>query len=81
MSGILRGVGDTRTPMIAGIVSGVINMILDPFLIFGWWIFPELGVSGAAYATVFSRLFASAYIFYVVLRGKTIFFENESTKF
>ncbi len=71
MSGILRGVGDTRTPMIAGIVSGVINMILDPFLIFGWWIFPELGVSGAAYATVFSRLFASAYIFYVVLRGKT----------
>lgn len=71
MSGILRGVGDTRTPMIAGIVSGVINMILDPFLIFGWWIFPELGISGAAYATVISRVFASGYIFYVVLRGKT----------
>ncbi|GMQ59182.1 MATE family efflux transporter [Vallitalea sediminicola] len=71
MSGILRGVGDTRTPMIAGIVSGIINMILDPFLIFGWWIFPELGISGAAYATVISRVFASGYIFYVVLRGKT----------
>ncbi|WP_304944308.1 MATE family efflux transporter [Vallitalea guaymasensis] len=71
MSGILRGIGDTRTPMIAGIVSGVINMILDPFLIFGWWIFPELGISGAAYATVISRVFASGYIFYVVLRGKT----------
>lgn len=71
MSGILRGVGDTRTPMIAGIVSGIMNMVLDPFLIFGWWIFPELGISGAAYATVFSRFFASIYIFYVVLRGKT----------
>ncbi|GMQ60933.1 MATE family efflux transporter [Vallitalea maricola] len=71
MSGILRGIGDTRTPMIAGIVSGVINMILDPFLIFGWGIFPELGISGAAYATVISRVFASGYIFYVVLRGKT----------
>ncbi|MCT4688772.1 MATE family efflux transporter [Vallitalea sp.] len=71
MSGILRGIGDTRTPMIAGIVSGVINMILDPFLIFGWGIFPELGITGAAYATVISRVFASGYIFYVVLRGKT----------
>lgn len=71
MSGILRGVGDTRTPMIAGVLSGILNMVLDPFLIFGWWGFPELGVAGAAYATVFSRLIASIYIFYVVVRGKT----------
>ncbi|GKX29755.1 MATE family efflux transporter [Vallitalea longa] len=71
MSGILRGIGDTKTPMIAGIVSGLINMVLDPFLIFGWGFFPELGISGAAYATVISRIFAAGYIFYVVLRGKT----------
>lgn len=71
MSGILRGIGDTKTPMIAGVVSGILNMILDPLLIFGWGIFPELGISGAAYATVISRIFAAGYIFYVVLRGKT----------
>lgn len=71
MSGLLRGIGDTKTPMIAGVVSGIINMVLDPLLIFGFGIFPELGLSGAAYATVISRIFAAAYIFYMVLRGKT----------
>ncbi len=71
MGGILRGVGDTTTPMVAGVLSGIVNIIIDPILIFGWGIIPELGVAGAAYATVFSRIFASAYIFYVVYRGKT----------
>lgn len=71
MSGILRGVGDTKTPMIAGVFSGIVNMILDPFLIFGWGIFPKYGVVGAAYATVVSRVIASLFIFYMVYRGKT----------
>ncbi|MFO7637331.1 MAG: MATE family efflux transporter [Clostridia bacterium] len=68
ISSILRGVGDTKTPMIAGIISGLMNAVLDPFLIYGWWIFPELGVSGAAYATVFSRFLVTLYLLWYVFK-------------
>ncbi|MFB6213415.1 MAG: MATE family efflux transporter [Candidatus Nanohaloarchaea archaeon] len=52
---LLRGYGDTLTPMMLMLGSVVLNIILDPFLIFGWWIFPDMGVTGAAVATVFCR--------------------------
>lgn len=55
----LRGVGDTIRPMFLVIASNVVNMVLDPFLIFGWGFFPELGVAGAAWATLLSRLLAA----------------------
>ena len=54
-SELLRGSGDAVRPMIFMITAGIINMILDPFLIFGWWIFPKMGVSGAALATVIAQ--------------------------
>jgi putative MATE family efflux protein len=68
LSSMLRGVGDTKTPMIAGIVSSIINIVLDPFLIYGWLFFPKLGVAGAAYATVFARFVLTVYLMYRVLR-------------
>ena len=68
LSSMLRGVGDTKTPMIAGIVSSIINIVLDPFLIYGWLFFPKLGVAGAAYATVFARFVLTIYLMYRVLR-------------
>ncbi|MCD5407966.1 MATE family efflux transporter [Candidatus Bipolaricaulota bacterium] len=54
-TGLLLGVGDTRTPMYLMGASVLANAVLDPLLIFGWGPFPELGVAGAAYATVASR--------------------------
>ncbi len=51
-----HGLGDTVTPMKIQIVTLSLNVIIDPFLIFGWWIFPEYGIMGAAYATFFCRL-------------------------
>jgi len=50
-SSIIRGEGDTRTPMKYMIISSVINIVLDPLLIFGFWDFPKLGAQGAAIAT------------------------------
>jgi putative MATE family efflux protein len=50
--------------------SVAINVALDPFLIFGWWVFPELGVAGAAYATVFSRSLALVVGLAIMFRGK-----------
>jgi len=50
----LRATGDTKWPSIMMIVSGLLNVILDPIFIFGWGPVPAMGVSGAAYATVIS---------------------------
>ncbi|MFD1633099.1 MATE family efflux transporter [Haloplanus ruber] len=56
---LMRGAGDTITPMLVMFGTVVVNVILDPFLINGWTVgpiaFPELGIQGAAIATVFSR--------------------------
>ena len=47
--------GDTATLTKLFALSTVINIILDPILIFGWYGFPELGIEGAAYATLVSQ--------------------------
>ncbi len=56
---IFFGLGDTINPMRVNIISVVVNLILDPILIFGWGPVPAMGVAGAAAATVLSRLLAS----------------------
>ncbi|MGM0421254.1 MAG: MATE family efflux transporter [Bacillota bacterium] len=67
---ILRGEGNTFVPMLTMIIGAVLNMILDPFLIFGIGPFPQLGVAGAAYATVFSRIIGGIFIIYVLFSDK-----------
>ncbi len=66
---LMRGYGDTITPMLVMFVTVVINMVLDPFLIFGWGPFPQLGVEGAAYATVFSRAIATVIGMAIMFQG------------
>ncbi|MDS0260371.1 MATE family efflux transporter [Haloarcula sp. S1CR25-12] len=66
---LMRGAGDTVTPMLVMLGTVVLNIVIDPFLIFGWWLFPELGVVGAAVATVFSRGLAFAVGIAIMLRG------------
>jgi len=56
---IFRGVGDTKTPLKILILSLTINLILTPMLMFGIWIFPELGIAGSALAAVTSHIVAS----------------------
>ncbi|WP_066417101.1 MATE family efflux transporter [Halorubrum aethiopicum] len=66
---LMRGYGDTVTPMLVMFGSVVLNVALDPFLIFGWGPFPALGIEGAAIATVFSRALALAVGLAVMFRG------------
>ena len=54
-SSTLRECGETKVPMVAGIVAVVVNLLFNYLLIFGHFGFPKLGVIGAAIATVISR--------------------------
>ncbi|MDP8289500.1 MAG: MATE family efflux transporter [Candidatus Susulua stagnicola] len=51
----LRACGDMLFPSLVMIISTIVNIILDPLLIFGLWGFPQLGLKGAAIATVVAR--------------------------
>jgi putative MATE family efflux protein len=68
-NGILRGEGNTVTPMQVMILGTLVNIILDPLLIFGIGPFPALGVQGAALATVIGRA-VSCILLAVSLFGK-----------
>ncbi|MDP2729912.1 MAG: MATE family efflux transporter [Dehalococcoidales bacterium] len=66
---LLRGSGDALRPMIFMIAGAVVNIILDPLLIFGIGPFPELGVQGAALATVIAQLISAGLNFsYIIAR-------------
>ncbi|MDO4595330.1 MAG: MATE family efflux transporter [Tissierellia bacterium] len=58
-SQIYNSLGNSMTPFRINAFGLIINLILDPFLIFGIGIFPELGIKGAAIATVFANIFVS----------------------
>jgi len=55
MDSIMQASGDSMNPMQIAAIFRSFHIALCPFMIFGWWIFPELGVSGAAYTSVISQ--------------------------
>lgn len=65
------GLSFTRAAMYSTLVGNAINIILNYFLIFGFWIFPKLGVEGAAIGTLVSRICMLTFIiFYLKLHKK-----------
>ncbi len=66
---LIKGYGDTISPMKIMVAVVLLNIVLDPFLIFGWGFFPEMGVQGAAVATVVTRGLASVVSMILLFNG------------
>ncbi|MBA2453064.1 MAG: MATE family efflux transporter [Chloroflexia bacterium] len=73
VAGILRGMGDTKTPMYGNLVANVVNAVVAYGLIFGKLGFPEIGVVGSAWGTLAGRVLAVGLMVAVlVFRGKIV---------
>jgi len=74
--GILQASGDSVTPMRAAVVYAVLRVTLSPLLIFGnemvsWWIFPAMGINGAAVAMIIAYSLATVIMLWVLFTGRS----------
>jgi len=69
--GIMQASGDSIMPMRIAILFRVFHVALCPFMVLGWWIFPRLGVTGAALTNVLSQALGLTLAFWVLFSGRT----------
>ena len=67
---VMQGAGNTVIPMMAMVLANLLNLVLDPLLIFGLCGLPRLAVRGAALATVISQALAAALVLGILLCGR-----------
>jgi putative MATE family efflux protein len=67
---LMRGVGQTRIPLLIVLFTVILNFILDPLFIFGWGPIPPQGVMGAAFATLATQALAAIFGICIFLRGQ-----------
>ena len=67
---VLRGAGDSRTPLAAAVLANIINIVVAYVLIFGHGGFPALGVAGSAFGAAAGRGIGAAYMLFVMARGR-----------
>jgi putative MATE family efflux protein len=67
---LMRGIGETKTPLVIVLGTVILNFILDPLFIFGWKSLPGQGVMGAALATLVTQAIAALLGMIIFLRGR-----------
>ncbi|MEZ4505155.1 MAG: MATE family efflux transporter [Thermomicrobiales bacterium] len=67
---VLRGAGDSKTPLKAAVLANVVNVVLAYLLIFGHFGFPELGVGGSAWAAAIGRAVGAAFMLIMLWSGR-----------
>jgi len=67
---VLRGAGDSRTPLAAAVMANVVNVAVAYVLIFGHLGFPALGVAGSAIGAAAGRGIGAAYMLFAMARGR-----------
>ncbi|WP_298819502.1 MATE family efflux transporter [Chloroflexus sp.] len=70
IGGALRGLGDSRTPMLVTAFANLINVVASAILIYGWLGAPALGAVGSAWGSVIARLVGAAALIGVIWRGR-----------
>lgn len=70
---VFHASGDAKSPMIFIIAGSVVNAVLDPFFIFGWGPFPQLGVGGAGLATTIGGGLTAALSAYHLMGGRSVY--------
>jgi putative MATE family efflux protein len=68
---LMQAAGDAMTPMKIAVVIRIVNAVIYPVLILGWWIFPRLGVIGAAIAYIITTSLGMIICFWVFFTGRT----------
>ncbi|WP_110180816.1 MATE family efflux transporter [Nocardioides solisilvae] len=68
-TGVLRGLQDTRTPLVAAVAGNGLNVVLNLLLVFGAGPLPGLGIAGAALGSVVAQTLAAALLVAVVVRA------------
>jgi len=67
---VMAAYGDTVTPMLINLVTVLANVVLDPFMIFGWGPFARMTIAGAAWATVACQAVAAGISLVILFRGR-----------
>lgn len=77
----LRGIGDSRTPMLYNTIANLVNLFFNYILIYGHFGMPKMGVAGASIATVIGQMVAFVIAGVFVLRRRHYIYLNFREKF
>ena len=68
-TGVLRGLQDTRTPLVVAVAGNALNIVLNLTLVYGAGPLPRLDIAGSALGSVLAQVFSAAALLAVVVRG------------
>jgi len=74
VEGVMQASGDAVTPMVTATIYRLVHVTLSPFFIFGLWIFPQLGVRGAAVTSIISYSLGVVLGLWFLGRGRALVF-------